>query len=118
MPQNACQAYVCRPYCVFFKEGEKEDLSCRGAQLVERLVESQRVDLRNLAPGKKERWLWEAYRTSLGNTICRPCPFFAADCDFQAAEPPDDCEPCGGFILLAHLYDQKVINTCDLEKLT
>jgi hypothetical protein len=116
MSKDNCQAYICRPYCMFFKGEEKEDLSCRGAQIVERLVDSKRVDMRTVPPLQKDARLWEAYRTFLGSYLCRPCPFFAADCDFQATQPPDDSEPCGGFILLAHLYDHKMIQTCDLEK--
>jgi hypothetical protein len=116
MSKDNYQAYICRPYCMFFTEGEKEDLSCRGAQIVERLVDSKRIDMMNIRPGKKETRLWKTYRTSLGSYICRPCPFFAADCDFQATEPPDETEPCGGFMLLAHLYDHKMINTGDLEE--
>ncbi|MDP3988277.1 MAG: hypothetical protein Q8P80_03990, partial [Candidatus Levybacteria bacterium] len=94
----------------------KEDMSCRGAHIMERLVDSKCIDLTKMPPLQKDIRLWSTYRTSLGSYICRPCPFFAADCDFQAAEPPDDMEPCGGFILLAHLYDHKMINTCDLER--
>ena len=91
-------------------------MSCRGAQIMERLVDNKRIDLMNMPSLKQETRLWMQYRTYLGSYICRPCPFFAADCDFQAPEPPDDMEPCGGFILLAHLYDHKMINTGDLEK--
>jgi hypothetical protein len=116
MPKDNCQAYICRPYCMFFKEGEKEDLFCRGAEVVERLVNSMRIDISNMPPLQKETRLWKTYRASLGSYICRPCPFFAADCDFQAAEPPDDMEPCGGFMLLAHLYNHKMLNTGDLEE--
>jgi len=115
MSKNNFQDYVCRPYCFFFKDGEKEDLACCGAQIVERLVDSSRVDLMEMPPLQKEIHRWNTYRTSLGGYICRRCPFFAADCDFQAPDPPDDTEPCGGFILLAHLFDLKMIDTGDLE---
>ena len=116
MSKDNYQAYICRPYCIFFKEGEKEDLSCRGAQLVERLVDRKLIDVLNMPPLQKDNLPWRKYRTFLGSYICRACHFFAADCDFQAAEPPDDMEPCGGFMLLAHLYDHKMIKTCDLEQ--
>ena len=116
MSKANCQTYICRPYCIFFKEGEKEDLSCRGAQIAERLVDSKLVDLLNMPSLQKETRLWSTYRTALGSYICRPCPFFANDCDFQATKPPEDMEPCGGFMLLAHLYDHKMIDTGDLEK--
>jgi hypothetical protein len=116
MSKDHCQAYVCRPYCMFFQEGEKEDLSCRGAQIVERLVGRGRFDLMIIPPLQKETRLWEKYRSSLGSYICNPCPFFAEDCDFQSLEPADYMEPCGGFMLLAHLYDQKIIKTSDLEE--
>lgn len=116
MPKENYQSYVCRPYCMFFKEGEKEDLSCRGAQIVERLVDGKLIDLMNMPPLQKETRLWSAYRTSLGSYICRSCPFLAEDCDFQAPEPLHDAEPCGGFLLLAHLYNHKMINIGDLEE--
>jgi len=116
MPKDHYKAYICHPYCMFFNEGEKEDLSCRAAQIVERLVDSERLPLMNMPPLQKETRQWNTYRTSLGKYICRPCPFFASDCDFQSADPPDDMEPCGGFILLAHLYDHHLITTSDLEQ--
>ena len=116
MSKGNFQDYICRPYCLFFKEGVKEDLSCRGAQIMERLVDSKRVDLTKMPPLEKDTRIWSKYRTSLGVYVCNPCPFFAADCDFQSPEPPEDTEPCGGFILLAHLYEHKLIAACDLEK--
>jgi hypothetical protein len=116
MPKDHFQTYVCRPYCMFFKEGEKEDLSCRGAQIVEQLVERERLDLMTMPPLHKEARLWEKHRSYLSSYICNSCPFFAEDCDFQGMGPADDVEPCGGFILLAHLYDKKMIETCDLEE--
>jgi len=79
-------------------------------------VNSERIKLTSMPPVKKEIHRWRTHRAALGVYICQSCPFFAADCDFQAPVPPDDMEPCGGFILLAHLYDYKLITIGDLEK--
>jgi len=35
--------------------------------------------------------------------VCERCPFFIHGCDFTSSEPPDQCSPCGGLILLSGL---------------
>jgi len=115
MAKNNFQEYICRPYCSFFKTGEKEDMACRGAEIVDLLVHKGLINAIELPSLKKDSSLWERYRTDFGDRICSPCPFRPADCDFQAADPPLDNEPCGGFILLALLYNNRLIRIGDLE---
>jgi len=115
MSKNNFQEYVCHPYCIFFKDGAKEEMACRGAQVVERLAQKKRINWITIPPLTKNPGLWDNYKEELGRRICARCSFRAEDCDFQAANPPDDAEPCGGFILLAHLRQSNLINESDLE---
>ena len=103
---------------MFFREGEKEDLACQGAEVIERLVKQGRLHPEQLPrdgkiPGK--RWQHDA---ALDAAVCQLCPFKAQDCDFQAESPPPDAEPCGGYILLTLLQEKGTIFSIDLEKVT
>ena len=115
MAKNSFEKYICRPYCMFFKDGQKEDMSCRGAEVVELLVNQGSVDLANIPALRKEPAVWERHKDGLGARVCRRCPFFPADCDFQGEEEVKDAEPCGGFILLSLLYERGLIRMTDLE---
>jgi hypothetical protein len=116
MSKKHFREYICRPYCIFFKEGEKEELACRGARIVELLVKKNRIVPAEIPPMKKGPSLWNAWKAELGRHVCRRCSFRAGDCDFQSGSPPDYAEPCGGFILLAHLRTNNLIDESDLEE--
>ncbi len=103
------QEYICRPYCLYFTDGEKEEMACRGAQVMHELVCNNRLDLQKMPPLRKEPSLWEHYRCELSSYICAQCSFRAEDCDFQSAGPEAGSEPCGGFILLAHLLANNLL---------
>jgi len=115
MAKGDFQEYLCRPYCMFFREGVKEEMSCRAALILEGLVSREGVDLGKMPPLKKRPGLWERLKAVLGARVCGTCPFFSDDCDFQATKRVDDAEPCGGFILLAHLWENRLIKPADLE---
>lgn len=115
MSKNDFKEYLCRPYCVFFKDGQKEAIACRGARVAEVLVRAKRIDMTIIPPLTKESRLWEKYKDELGSCVCSRCSFRAEDCDFQSGESSVDIEPCGGFILLAHLRGNNLINQLDLE---
>jgi len=115
MAKSTFQEYICRPFCAFFKAGQKEEMTCRGAEVAERLVAEGRVDTALMPSLRKAPDLWKRHRESLGIRVCRMCPFFQEDCDFQAAELVDDAEPCGGFILLAHWCESNLVQEADLE---
>jgi len=100
---------------MFFREGQKEDISCRGAETVERLVHQGLVDLAAIPTLRKESAIWERHKDLLGPRVCRFCPFFPGECDFQGDEKVGDVEPCGGFILLALWYERGLIRLTDLE---
>lgn len=107
--------YICRPYCMYFKEGQKEDMACQGAQTIELLIGRKRIDPMKIPPLTKSSGLWKKYKRDLTSHVCDQCSFQANDCDFQSSEYQDDTEPCGGFMLLAHLNENGLIKEYDLE---
>ncbi len=110
--------YICRPYCMFFREGEKEEMACRAARAVQWLVESGRIDPAGIAGFEKDPAVWKKYDAPFAISLCQPCEFRENDCEYREAAPPADAEPCGGFILLALLKDKKLIDDFDIEALT
>lgn len=115
MSKSSFQDYICRPFCAFFKEGQKEDLACRGAEAASFLVGKGLVDPAAIPALRKEPAVWERHKDVLSARVCRSCPFFPGECDFQGGEGVQDAEPCGGFILLALWYERGLIRTADVE---
>src|SRR3990172_6729001 len=115
MNKHHFKEYICRPYCMYFKEGQKEDMACQGAQIIELLTDRKRIDVMKIPPLTKSSGLLEKYRQVLSSHVCSQCSFQADDCDFQSPEYQDGMEPCGGFILLAHLNENGLIKESDLE---
>jgi hypothetical protein len=115
MSKDNFKEYICLPYCIFFKEEKTEEISCRGARIIEFLVGSNLIDPAKIPALTKAPDLWNRHKEALGNIVCIRCSFRANDCDFQSDEPSYDLEPCGGFILLAHLKENNLINEPDLE---
>ena len=120
MAKNDFKDYVCRPYCMFFKEGQKEEMTCRGAEVVEKLVLLRQIDPDGLPRFEKDSRLWRNYKKIFGKYICATCSFRAEDCDFMSEAPEagtdPEIEPCGGFILLALLIENDLIDMPGLEK--
>jgi hypothetical protein len=101
---------------VFFREGEKEELACQGAEVIECLVKQGRLHPEQLPGDRKipgKRWQHDA---ALDAAVCQPCPFKAQDCDFQAESSPPHAEPCGGYILLTLLKERGILSSLDLDK--
>jgi hypothetical protein len=119
MSKTDFKDYVCRPYCMFFKEGRKEEMACRGAELIEKMVLQQLIDPKTLPRFEKNSRLWQNYKKILGKYICTACPFRNEDCDFMSEAPQiaavESIEPCGGFILLALLFENDFIDMNSLE---
>ena len=108
------QNYICQPFCDFFKPGVKEELTCRGALLVQQLVRNRRLspgDFRNL---DRNEPLFPGQAADLEAAVCEGCPFRAEDCDFMSAAPPADCRPCGGWVLLRQLQKKGLITIPEL----
>ena len=121
MAKKDFKEYVCGPFCVFYKEGQKEEMACRGAEIAERLVLHKYIHPEELPKFKKDFALWGKFRQILGRSICATCLFQEKDCDFAAddlkGQPRTDIEPCGGFIFLALLIENQLIDISILEKM-
>ena len=107
--------YICRPFCMFFREGQKEAMACQGAQVIYRWVSRGRLNPEVLTRYRKHPRLWEKRDAALAANICKYCPFRVEDCDFTSVSPPPDCEPCGGYILISLLKENGMITSEDLE---
>lgn len=90
-------------------------MACRAAVVLNVLVDRKQVDITTIPPLIKDPSLWEKYRNALGIPLCKPCSFYAEDCDFQSQAPSDDLEPCGGFIMFAYLWANDLIQESDME---
>lgn len=117
MPKNDFNTYICRPYCMFFTEGAKEEMACLGARVVEQLADQHRIDPDRLPRLKKKPGVWKQHKGRLEKIVCSRCEFKAEDCDSQSPAPPDDAEPCGGFILLCLLLENGLIDYKMLESI-
>ncbi len=119
MPKKDFKSYVCRPYCMFFKEGQKEDMACRGAALIEKMVNRQLIHPNALPRFEKHGRLWKNYKKIFAKYVCSACAFREKDCDFiseacdETGENP--MEPCGGFVLLALLVENDFVDMSDLK---
>ena len=107
---------ICRPFCMFFAEDEKEEMACLGARVAASLGQKGLIDTGRLIDLKKNRRAWEAHREVIGPRVCRVCEFREEDCDFQSPAPSDDLEPCGGYIALSWLIEAGLLHPEDLEK--
>ncbi len=108
---EALIAAVCRPFCRYYKKDRNEDLLCRGAVIVERLILSGR----SIALDRKKKDRYQAEPSIKGqavNALCSACAFRRDDCDFAQ---DGTSQPCGGFILLAGLLGDGVITIEDLQ---
>ncbi len=115
LTKTGFQNYICRPFCDFFKPGVKEELACRGALLVEQLVQRRRLAPRDFEDLDGKESFLPGREADLEAAVCRDCPFRAEDCDFQSANPPADCRPCGGLVLLRQLKKKGLISIPDLS---
>lgn len=103
---------------MFFREGEKEEMACRGAQVAELLVDGGGIDPGTIPVFEKDPAIWNRHDVFLGFHLCGPCEFKAEDCEYRSDDPPEDAEPCGGFILLAQLLETGRIGWEMLETAT
>jgi hypothetical protein len=115
MGKQDFKGYICRPFCCFFREGAKEEMACRGATIVEHLVQCGRLDRQRLPAEGKDPVLWQDHDHLLDAVACACCEFLPDGCDFQSAQPPAGAEPCGGYILLRLLKRSGVLSAADIE---
>ncbi|MFZ2629986.1 MAG: hypothetical protein WA081_07850 [Desulfosalsimonadaceae bacterium] len=110
--------YVCRPYCMFYKQGQKEEMACQGLRVVKILAENRQISEESLQLGPKDRQLWAKHRRMLTAHVCDHCSFQAGDCDFQSPLFSEGMEPCGGYTVLSLLLENDLISLPMLESLS
>lgn len=116
MVKAACESYLCRPFCAFFRAGEKEEMACQGARVLSALVHSGRLAPEQFpGPAAKERGRWQEEDKGLERILCLPCPFAADGCDFHSPLRSAATEPCGGYLLLQLLKESGAISCADLN---
>ena len=116
MVKKDIKDYICRPFCSFYREGVKEELICRGAQVVGYLLKRGIIRVADLPGDRHDFASASAYQVFLEDAVCGPCAFRREDCDFQSQERLPDAEPCGGFILVNLLIRKGVISLADLTE--
>ncbi len=114
MRKHEFRDYICEPFCVFYRAGDKEDLACGGALGVMKLVNSRALSPAVLSRLRLDKSTNFARNATLDTNICAGCPFFAADCDFQSDKEIPDAEPCGGYILLDMLLAEGLVSKEEL----
>jgi len=101
---------VCVPHCRFYREGEKEEMSCEGYNFIKdrmdresgALAESEKLAGAGRPPERFDR------DARIEAAVCGRCEFRAADCDFMGGEDLPGSAPCGGYVLLARLLEAGV----------
>jgi hypothetical protein len=98
---------LCLPFCCYYKPGKNEELLCRGAAVVERLILAGKrlpADVNSLKTSDR-------YTTELMLLhLCRVCEFREHDCDFAE---DGKSSPCGGFVFLSKLLASGAITADD-----
>ena len=77
MAKITFQEYICRPFCIYFKDGKKEELACHGAQVIEMLVDKKQIKMDSMPRLEKSAGLWEKYRGEFTSYVCGRCLFRA-----------------------------------------
>ncbi|MFC1669602.1 hypothetical protein ACFL20_04365 [Spirochaetota bacterium] len=109
---------ICRPFCKFFREGEKEEMACQGALDLEILSKKGIIEFDSLPRQGKEPGLWLNRDARLLDIVCKRCDFMKEDCDYHSKSRWKESEPCGGYILLKLLLKFDIIDKGDLEVLS
>jgi hypothetical protein len=100
---------LCLPYCRYYKPGRNEELLCRGAVVIQRLLESGR----SLSPEEKPgQDAGRKVQEPVIRLVCGACEFREQDCDFVQDRK---ARPCGGFELISSLLVAGVIAIEDIK---
>ncbi len=90
-------------------------MECRGAMVIERLMTGI-LKPEDLPKTGRDPSLREKRSRLIFEKVCRKCEFIKDGCDFQSTNPPDEAEPCGGYILISLLFEKKLLRSSDLKE--
>ena len=81
MFKTAFKDYIWKPHCVFFRDGEKEEMACHGAVIAQRLVKNNTISPQrgDNTPGEKD--LRFNIDDDIIRLVCANCPFENQDCE-------------------------------------
>ncbi len=99
---------LCLNFCPYYKPGKMNELACMGFLVLERLLKKGK----EIPFDKSAKILNGITEETLVQNMCVFCPFYESDCDFIQKE--EKALPCGGFILLGHLLETKIIAIDDI----
>ena len=99
---------LCLNFCPYYKPGKMNELACMGFLVLERLIKKGK----EIAFEKSDKKLYAATERTLIQHMCIRCSFYESDCDF--IQKKEKALPCGGFILLGHLLETKIIAIDDI----
>ncbi len=108
MKNEALVQLLCLPFCAYYKPGRNEELLCRGALIVERLMLSGKDVYSGVT---KLVGSDEVTSDVVVRTVCESCDFRDHDCDFAQDRK---ARPCGGYVLLSRLLRAKMISIEDI----
>lgn len=96
---------ICEHSCPFFKGGKKEDSACQGFIFFNQYLNVERIeDVYSIV--RKEMSAWRLVdRSFMYRILCRRCPFLTGGCDFRDPEYQEESVPCGGYMVLAELWE-------------
>lgn len=114
MGKKDFSSYICSLFCKFYHKGEKLHMACRGAQIIESLVQNDLLKIEKIPRNGKNPDLWEDRDSYLEKILCQHCEFHEKDCSFQSKNYIAGAEPCGGYILLCLLKKKGIISEEDL----
>ena len=97
---------------------EAQLAQAQAARVVEHLVRRGRLDP-DQWPEQGQRFRFsERQDEAIARSVCTRCPFRMEDCDFRSTNPPPDCKPCGGYILLSLLNTSGLLTLSDMEAIS
>lgn len=104
--------WICQANCSFYKPDRIEEDRCRGFSLA--------LNISGLRPLSELKYDSEAFDSSflkllLRSIVCESCPFYIDGCDFTSVDPPENCLPCGGLIVLSKALKTGQLSLSDLR---
>ncbi|KAF0144302.1 MAG: hypothetical protein FD156_1987 [Nitrospirae bacterium] len=99
---------LCKKHCKYYKPSKDNELACKGFTVIEKLIKNGR----KISFNKSEKKVSASTGKKLIGNMCVACSFYEDGCDFAAEKK--GAPPCGGFILLGHLLDGKIITIDDI----
>ncbi|MFH1675185.1 MAG: hypothetical protein ABIF87_17415, partial [Pseudomonadota bacterium] len=80
---------ICRPYCSYYKPGQKEDMACRGFELLRSFIKEHPECISHF-PDVRTDPFKDTYHGLLHATLCQRCDFLIDGCDFTDPEYSHD----------------------------